>query len=103
MAYTDQASLADDPTFRSTVRVALATAAIQVMGEDKASYSDAQYGKRQALAYEVLRAASSGVYLEMFVWAVVQNAAITGASTDQDIQFTVNSVWDDLAGVRIND
>ena len=62
MAYTDQAALADDPTFRSTVRVALATAAVQVMGEDKASYSDVQYGKRQALAYEVLRAASSGIY-----------------------------------------
>ena len=103
MAFTDQATLADDTTFRSKVRVALATAAVQVMGEAKASYSDVEYGKRQALAYEVLRAAASGIYLEMFVWAVVQNAAITGASTDQDIQFTVNSVWDDLSGVRIDD
>jgi hypothetical protein len=103
VAYTDQATLADDATFRSRVRVALATAAVQVMGEDKASYSDDQYGKRQALAYEVLRVAASGALLEAFVWATVQNAAITGASLDSDIQFQVNAAWDDLSGVRIND
>ncbi|WP_242890291.1 hypothetical protein [Actinomadura litoris] len=103
MAFTDQAALADDATFRAKVRVALATAAVQVMGEDKGQMSDTQFGKRQALAYDVLRAAASGMLLEAFVWAVVANAAITGASTDSDLQFTVNSVWGDLSGVRIND
>lgn len=102
MAFTDQATLADDITFRSRVRVALATAAVQVMGEAKAAYSDEHFGKRQSLAYEVLRAASSGMYLEAFVWATVQNAAITSSSLDSDIQFQVNAVWDDLSGVRIN-
>lgn len=103
MAYTDQATLADDPTFRSKVRVALATAAVQVMGEDKAAYSDTHFGKRQSLAYDVLRSAASGMYLEAFVWATVANVAISSASSDSDIQFTINAAWDDLAGVRIND
>lgn len=103
MAYTDQAALAADQTFRDRVRVALATAAVQVMGEDKAAYSDVHFGKRQALAYEVLRAAADGMWLEAFVWATVQNVAITGSSLDSDIQFQVNASWDDLSGVRIND
>ena len=103
MAYTDQATLAADAAFRDRVRVAAATAAVQVMGEDQATYSDDHFGKRQALAYEVLRAAASGAWLEAFVWATVQNAAITGSSLDSDIQFQVNAVWDDLSGVRIAD
>lgn len=103
MAFTDQAALADNTEFRARVRVALATAAVQVMGEDQAAYSDTKYGKRQQLAYEVLRAAAGGMWLEAFVWATVQNAAITAGSLDSDIQFQVNAVWDDLSGVRITD
>lgn len=103
MAYSDQAALAANQTFRDQVRVALATAAIQVMGEDQAAYSDTKFGKRQALAYEVIRAAFDGAWLEAFVWAVAQNGAITSTSLDSDIQFQVNAVWDDLSGVRITD
>lgn len=103
MAFTDQAALADDQAFRSKVRVALATAAVQVMGEAKADMSDTTYGKRQALAFEVLRAAASGVLLEAFVWAVVANPAINAQASDSDIQFSVNASWGDLAGVRITD
>lgn len=103
MAYIDQAALAADQTFRDRVRVALATAAVQIMGEDKGSYTDTEYGKRQALASEVLRAAASGMYLEAFVWATVQNPAITAASLDSDIQFQVNAVWDDMSGIRGTD
>lgn len=103
MGYTEQAALAADQTFRDRVRVALATAAVQVMGEAKAEYSDVQYGKRQALAYAVLQAAASGAWLEAFVWAVVANPGVTAAATDQDIQFSVNASWGDLAGVRIDD
>lgn len=103
MAYTDQAALAGDGTFRDRVRVAVATAAVQIMGEAVDAYSDTQFGKRQALAYQALQDAAGGVVLEAFVWATVQNAAITGGSLDSDIQFQVNAVWDDVAGVRITD
>lgn len=103
MAYTDQAALAADQTFRDKVRVALATAAVQVMGEDKAAYSDTHFGKRQDLAYRVLQAAADGALLEAFVWATVANPEVTAASPDDTFQYQVNTVWDDLAGVRIND
>ncbi|MGI5169879.1 hypothetical protein ACQEU3_46740 [Spirillospora sp. CA-253888] len=103
MAFTDQAALADVPEFRTRVRVAVATAAVQIMGEAKDGKSDAEFGRRQALAYEVLRSAASGPLLEAFVWAVVANPAITSGSTDSDIQFTINSSWGDLAGVRTGD
>jgi hypothetical protein len=33
-----------------------------------------------------------------FALAVVTNPVITVASSDSDIQFTVNSVWDAIAG-----
>lgn len=103
MAYTDQATLAIDATFRDRVRVALATGAVQIMGEAQDARSDAEYGKRQDLAHQVLTSAASGVLLDAFVWATVTNAAITGASNDGDIQFQINAVWDDVAGVRDND
>lgn len=103
MAYADQAALAADVAFQAKVRVALATAAVQVMGESKSSMTDEKFGKRQDLAYQVLIAGASGVWLEAFVWATVANAAITSGSSDGDIQFTVNASWDDLSGVKITD
>lgn len=102
MGFTAQAALATDIGFRDRVRVALVTAGVQIMGEEKAAYSDAEYGKRQALAFQVLTSAGAGM-LEAFVWAAVQNPSITGASLDADIQSQVFVAWDDLAGVRIDD
>lgn len=97
MAFTDQAALAIDTAFRARVRVAIVTAAKDVMGETPTG-SDAKFGKRAGLARLVL-ADGGQLMLEPFAWAVVANAAISSGSSDSDIQFTVNSVWDDLAGV----
>jgi hypothetical protein len=102
MGFTEQAALATDTTFRDRVRVALVTAGVQIMGEEKGPFSDAEYGKRQALAFQVLTSAGGGM-LEAFVWATVQNASITDASLDADIQSQVSAAWNDLAGVRIDD
>lgn len=101
MSYTEQAALAADISFQNKVRVAIVTAAVDVMGEAKGQMTDTQYNKRQAFAYQVLN--NSGGYLERFAWAVVANVAITGASIDSDIQFTVNSLWGDMAGVLVTD
>lgn len=97
MAFADQATLAKDLAFQDRIRVAITTAASNVLGEDKAAMSDQAYGKRQHLAYEVLH--NSGGYTERFAWAVVANPAITAVSTDGDLEFTVSSLWDDLSGV----
>lgn len=101
MSFTDQATLAADTSFQLKVRVAVVTAAKDVMGEDKGSMSDTVFGKRQQFAFQVIN--SSLGYLDRFVWAVVANPVITNASSDSDIQFTVNSLWDDLAGVTSTD
>ncbi|GII89629.1 hypothetical protein Ssi03_76190 [Sphaerisporangium siamense] len=101
MAYIDQANLAADATFQLRLKVAMATAATQIAGEAKAQMSDAVYAKRQALAADVLRQPAK--WVESFAWAVTSNAAITAASLDSDIQFTVNSMWSDIAGVTGTD
>lgn len=101
MSYTEQAALAADVSFQNRVRVAVVTAAVAVMGEAKGQMTDSVFNKRQAFAYQVL--GNSGGYLERFVWGVVANVAITGASIDSDIQFTVNSLWSDMSGVTATD
>jgi hypothetical protein len=101
VSYTTQAALASDTSFRDRVRLALATAAVDVMGEAKGSMSDTVFGKRQSFAYSVI--SNSNGYVDRFAWAVVANVAINNASSDSDIQFTVNSLWNDMSGVTITD
>lgn len=103
MAFADQAALADDDAFRARVRVALMTAAVDVSGESVGGMSATKYAKRQILAYEVLKSAAGGPHLEAFTWGVAANPAVTSGSNDGDIQFTVNSLIDDMAGVRGGD
>jgi len=98
VAYIDQAALAADATFRSRVRMAVVTAAIQIAAEAKASQDTTVYDKRQQLVAEVLPNGGTDL-LEAFSWAVAQNAAITASSLDSDVQFQVNSVWNALAGI----
>ncbi|YCK35173.1 hypothetical protein ACNF49_14120 [Actinomadura sp. ATCC 39365] len=86
--------------------MAAITAAVLIAGEAQDSLTVAAYQKRQVLAYKVLTAAGygeRGEVLDTFVWAVAQNGAITATSTDSDVQFTVNSVWSDCAGVHALD
>lgn len=97
MAYLDKAALASDANFQLKVKVAIATAAIDVGGETQGQMSATVYAKRQALAIDVLR--ESARWVERWAWAIVSNVAIDDASSDSDIQFTVNSMWNDLAGV----
>ena len=99
MAYTDQATLAKDSTFRDRVRVATVVAAVAIGGESQGGMDSTVYQKRQQLASQVLLAAGGGSWLDVFAWATTQNAAISGSSLDSDIQFTVNSIWNDIAGV----
>lgn len=101
MAFTDQYALATDATFSQRVQVAMTSAAVQVAAESQGA-SETVYDKRQQLATRVLQSGGQAT-LQWFIWAVVANAAITSGSTDSDIQFTVNSVWNAVAGVRTAD
>lgn len=104
MAYIDQYLLGEDSTFQHRVQQAMFTAAVAIQGEVIGSMGAAQLAKRQALSHAVLsQAGSPGGMTSRFARLVAANPAVTGSSTDSDIQFTVNSLWDDVAGVEAGD
>lgn len=94
MALSDMIDLANHPAFIRRVEGAMLKAAVNVGAEtfDGSSYKL----QRRALVKLVLEDASR--WGEVFAYAVVSNVAITFSSTDSDIEFTVNSVWDAVAG-----
>ena len=101
MAFADQASLAIDSLFRTKVRIAALFAAIAVVGETPKNRGETD-AKRQRLGRDVL-IDGCAAKLDAFAWAVAAFGTITALSTDSDIQFVVNSLWDDLSGVRSNE
>lgn len=102
MGFLEQSVLARNPTFRERVRVAVVTAAQQIGGEAQADMPEAAYLKRQRLAADV-NASGGEAMAQVFAWAVAANPAITMESVDSDLQFVVNSVWGDVAGVTALD
>lgn len=90
----DIADLADYPPFIRRVTAASVMAAVDVGSE---TYDGTQYRiMRRALATQVLKNAEN--WGSVFAWGVAANPAITADSPDSDIEFTVNSLWDALAG-----
>lgn len=101
MPLTDQAALATDATFRAKVRIATVQAALAVQGEAHTSHATVD-AKRAALACSIL-SDGCAAKLDAFAYACASNVAVTAASSDSDIQFTINSVFSDLAGVTGGD
>ncbi len=94
MTFVQQATLAADTTFIARVTQAAVTAGKDIQAEVG---STPGHVKRTDYALQVLR--SPQVFGPLFAQGVASNPAISGASTDSDIQFTVNSLWDAYAGV----
>lgn len=94
MALIDQAQLASDGSFRARVQVALVAAALDIVGES--SDTPSSYA-RQLLGLKILTDPDS--MTPRFTWAVVANPAISAESSDNDIAYTITTVWDDVAGV----
>lgn len=96
MTLHDQAELAQFKGFQDRVLVAAVQAARDVAAE--APSGDPRKDElRATLATNLL--ASPESYAERFSWAVAANGSISFASSDSDIQWTVNSLWDAFAGV----
>lgn len=96
MSLIDQAQLARHTGFRDRVLVCAVQAAVQVAAE--AESGDARKDSlRATLATNVLNDPLG--HVERFAWAVAQASAINYESPDGDLQWTVNSLWDGLAGV----
>lgn len=94
MALADMTDLATWPPFVRRVTGAMLKAAVAVGAEE---FDGSQYKlQRRALVKTVLE--DSPLWGSRFAYAAASNVAINADSTDNDIEFTVNSVWDAMAG-----
>jgi len=99
MAATLEASaeLAELPSFQRRVRAAMISAAKDVAAEAIDPQDPQRSQQRRGLALNVF--ADVEKYTHVFSIMVSTNPVITATSIDGDLQFTVNSVWDSIAGV----
>jgi len=86
--------LAQNPAFVRRVTAGAVHAAVDVGAEE---YDGTQYKiMRRALSRSVITDADT--WGAVFAWGVAANPVITVESSDGDIQYTVNSLWDAVAG-----
>jgi len=99
MAFSDTWKLVQHKTLNARIEVAVVTAAIAIANEAPETPNHAE---RKALALKVVAAPET--YAAILAYGVCANVTIATAgeaTTDNDIQFVVNSLWDTyaLAGV----
>jgi hypothetical protein len=92
----EQAQLARHAGFRDRVLICAVQAAVNVAAEAP-SGDQRKDSLRATLATNVMNDPLG--HVDRFAWATAQNAAITYESADGDLQWTVNSLWDGMAGV----
>ena len=112
-AFEDQYAVAQDPGFQTKIEVAILKVASLIQGEGIGGLTGKQWDKRAALARDVIlgggpHVAADGTvvvsWVEQFAIVVPStNASITLLSPDNDIEFQVTAVWDDMAGVTGRD
>lgn len=94
MAYLDKAELGLDPDWRSRCQIAAVVAASEVSSEEPTTP-----GHDVRAAYATRVANQSATLSGPIAVAVAAQPGITGSdASDQDIQFTINSLWDLLSG-----
>ena len=96
MTFEEGYALANDPVFQQRVTVALVHSAVDVMAE---ASNTVGHTARMDYAGKVL--ATPEVEGMNMALGVVTNPAITASSTDNDIQFTINSLWNAYSGVGV--
>ena len=94
MSFAEQINLAITPAFVARVQAAMVKAAIAVSSEDPSTEA---HSTRVQWATQVLR--DPAHYAARMAFGVAANPIITAESSDSDIEFTVNSVWNAYAGV----
>lgn len=92
-AYNAQHARAIDPIFVEKIKIAIVTAAIAVQAE---VITTPFHNNRSNFAQLVLL--DPDKYAPILAFSVASNPAIVDASTDSDIQFTVNSQWTAWSG-----
>ncbi len=102
MTLANWATLKADPAFVDKVEAATYKAMLAVANEE-ASITPAdpiKDVKRKQLSVSFNESPAS--YVELFLNYVCTNGALTTSSTDNDIEFTVNSSIDAIAGYNVN-
>ena len=94
MSFADQAYLAQHPGFQNRVRVAMVKTAVAV-GSD---LDDGSETARLRRAHTVNVLSQQDDWAPRYAWAVVTNSVITFDSPDDAIEFTVNSMFNAMAG-----
>ena len=106
MTLQQQADVSQDPLFQGRVKASTYRAANAVVGEDwqLANYSQAKADKRHQLGVTVL-SGSQGALLSFYssVGADVGDVADQSTILDTAIDTSVDSVWDDIAGVTFEE
>ena len=82
--YTVRDSLATDPVFKGRVKVATLEAASEILANPADSV-------KFKFAGRIILEPNSAYFNDMFTRAVLTNPVIDGASSDNDIKFTVNT------------
>ena len=110
MAFQDSYDLTSNSVFQVKVHMAVLKSALAVVGEAAGTMGAGQLSKRHDLGAAVLIGGTvNGVahtpadIQERFRWAVAGLDTITGASSDSDVEWAVNSIWDDLAAVKASE
>ena len=94
MTLTEQYAAANNPTFANRIGQAMCKAAVAVQAE---AVNTVNHTNRANFAMLVLRDPER--YQPAYARAIVTNAGITStAASDNDIEFTVNSMWDAFSG-----
>lgn len=101
MAAIDNYDLAQDANFRSKVKSLMLKSAIAVCGEDPTNKSTAFIQKRANAANFTIY--NQGKAMDIFSHLVTANGTLTIDSSDNDIEFTINSLWDDYSNVTYNE
>lgn len=99
MEFLGQIELAESGEFQARVRQATITAAVAIMADRPANTPQAiaLHEKRARLAQRLLNDPLG--MQRAWAYAVASNVAISAASSDGDIQWTVNAMWNAMAGV----
>lgn len=101
MAAIDNYNLALDGDFRKKVRSLMLKSALAVSGESNTDKKDSYIQKRGNAANFTIYNQSNA--MDIMSHLVAAGGALTDASTDNDIEFTINSVWDDYSGLTLED
>jgi hypothetical protein len=98
---SDLDALAKDPEFQKKIKVAVVNAATNISSEAPTEGYQKYHDKRSSYSQQILNAPAN--FVEPFAYSCASRQTLSMDSSDQDIQFTVNSVFDAMAGVTYSE